>query len=73
MDLLKPCRKGKRLCSWENYYIHEYQMKGQLMDEQTTQDANALFQLAQTYTLHNGTVRHASAPDHASTHLTGIT
>jgi hypothetical protein len=48
-------------------------MKGQLMGEQNAEETNSLFQLVQTYTLRNGTVRHANAPDHASTHVTGIT
>jgi hypothetical protein len=73
MDLLKPCEKGKRLNSWENYYIHEYQMGGQQMDEQNAHEANLLFQLAQSYALHNRTIRHTSTPDLANTCLTGIT
>jgi hypothetical protein len=73
IDLLKPSEKGKRLKSWENYYIQEYQTRGQLKDEKNTQEANPLFQLAQSYTLHNGNVRHARTPDLATTHLTGIT
>jgi hypothetical protein len=43
------------------------------MDKQNTQKANLLFQLAQTYTLHNETIRHANALDLSSTHLNGIT
>jgi hypothetical protein len=53
MDLVKPCEKGKRLNTWENYYIQEYQTRRQLMDEQNTQEANLFFQLAQSYTLDN--------------------
>jgi hypothetical protein len=33
LDLLQPCKKGTRLYSWENYYIEEYQAKGQLFEE----------------------------------------
>jgi hypothetical protein len=73
MDLLKACEKGKNINSWENYYIQEEQMSGHLMEKQNTQQANPLFQLGQTYTIHNRTIRHASASDLASTHLTGIT
>lgn len=32
MDLLKPCEKSIRLNSWENYYIHECQMKGKFVE-----------------------------------------
>jgi hypothetical protein len=73
MDLLKPCAKGKRLNSWKNYYIQEYQMKGQLVGEQNAQEVNALFQLAQMHTLHNGTIRRDSTPGHASMQAVGIT
>jgi hypothetical protein len=37
------------------------------VDKQNTQEANVLFQLIQCYTLHKGTIRHATAPDLAST------
>ena len=42
MDLLQPCEKGTRLISLENYYIEEYQVKGQLFEEQCTQEVNTL-------------------------------
>jgi len=32
MDLPKPCEKSTRFHSWENYYIHEYHMKGQFVE-----------------------------------------
>jgi len=32
MDFLQPCEKGTRLNSLENYYIEEYQVKGQLFE-----------------------------------------
>jgi hypothetical protein len=46
MFYMKPREKHKRLNTWENYYIHEYQTRGQLMDGQNTQEVNLLFQLA---------------------------
>ena len=48
-------------------------MKGQLVGEQNAQEVNALFQLAQMHTLHNGTIRRDSTPGHASTQAVGIT
>ena len=47
MDLIKPCEKGTRLNSWENYYIQKCQAKGQLLEEQRTQEVSALYRLAQ--------------------------
>ena len=42
MELLKPCEKVTGLSSLENYYIQEYQAKGQLLEEQWTQEISAL-------------------------------
>jgi hypothetical protein len=57
MDLLRLCDKGIRLNGWEIYYIQEYQAKGQLSEEQSTQHVNALCKLAQVYAPRDGTSR----------------
>jgi hypothetical protein len=48
-------------------------MKGQLVEEQNTQEVSALFQLAQTPTLRKWPIKYDSTPGHASSHVVGIT
>jgi len=73
MDFLQPCEKGTRLNSSENYYIEEYQVKGQLFEEQCIQEVNTLYQLAQVYAPFNRTSRPDGTANHASTYMTGLT
>jgi len=72
MDLLKPCEKDIRLNSWESYYILEYQMKGQFVEKQNTQEVNSLLQLAKVYSLPNGTAELNNTPNHTSIHVVGV-
>jgi len=57
MVLPQPCERRTRPNRWKNYYIQEYQEKGQLLEEQCAQEVNALYQLAQAYAPLNGTSR----------------
>jgi len=69
MDFLKPCQKGIRLHSWENYY----QMKRQLVERLNMQKADALYWLAQPYALPNGTSRLGNTTNHTRTYVVGVT
>jgi len=51
--------------------IQEYQVKGQLMEEQCTQEVNAFCWLAQACALPNGTSRPDGTADHAGTYMGG--
>jgi len=73
MDLLKPCEKGTRLNSWENYYIQKSQAKGQLLEEQCTQEVSALYRLVQAYAPSNGTSRLDGTAHHANTYVGVVT
>jgi hypothetical protein len=69
MNFLKPCEKGVRLDSWENYY----QMKRQLVERQNMQEVDALYWLAQAYALPNGTSRLGNTTNHTRTYVVGTT
>ena len=57
MDLLQSCDKDIRLHGWEICYIQKYEAKGQLLEEQSTQDIKALYMLAQVYAPRDRTSR----------------
>jgi len=46
IELPQSCDKDVRVNGWEICYIQEYQARGQLLEEQSTQDFNALYRLA---------------------------
>lgn len=68
MDILKPCEKGIRFDSWENYH----QMKRQCVDRQNMQEADALYWLSQAYALPNGTFRLGNTTNQARTYVVGV-
>jgi len=73
MDLIQPCEKGTRHNSWENYYIQKCQAKGQLLEEQRTQEVRALYRLAQAWAPSNGTSRPGRTAHHANTYVGSVT
>ena len=73
MVLPQAWERGTRLNRWENYYIQEYQEKGQLLEEQCAQEVNALYQLVQVYAPLNGTSRTYSTANHGSIYVDSVT
>jgi len=68
MDFIKPCEKGLRLDSWENYY----EMKRQLVQRQNMQEADALYWPARGYALPNGTLRLGNTTNHTRIYVVGV-
>ena len=48
LELLKKCQKGKRMDCWEALYMHTFNQKKILIDEQNIGDANPLLEIAKT-------------------------
>jgi len=43
MELLKTCKKGRRMNCWEVLYKQTFQTQGLLVQEQHTRDLNPLY------------------------------
>jgi hypothetical protein len=48
MQMLKPCRKGTRMNTWENFYIEQFHGQNKLVTEQQVNEINPLFEMAIT-------------------------
>jgi hypothetical protein len=46
LQLIRPCRKGKRMNHWENLYIQRYRQQDRLIDEQQVSEENPLYKQA---------------------------